>query len=220
MREWRSRTRRPNLPDALERRLVAGQPVTFIDVGAHEGEFTRAVEDFSGVAHAILIEPQPKRASELQRQFADSRFEVLQTAVADKTGFIDLEINEFDATTSILPTHRGIPEVEGIDVAVREVVRCRLTTLDVVASRVGNIDLIKMDVQGAEHLVIKGAEETLRRTRLVWCEVSFRPLYEGSATFPDIYALLRERGFLFVAIEPGFRSPCGELLQADVLFAR
>ena len=84
----------------------------------------------------------------------------------------------------------------------------------------GPVDLLKLDVQGAELLVLRGAEKSLPRVRLVFVEVSFRPIYEGSAVFADVYAFLRGHGFRMLSMEEGFRGTDGELLQSDVLFSR
>jgi len=69
-------------------------------------------------------------------------------------------------------------------------------------------------------MVLRGAETSLPSVRMVLSEVSFRPLYEGSAVFADVYDFLRERGFHMVSMEDAFRGTDGELLQADVLFSR
>ena len=58
----------------------------------------------------------------------------------------------------------------------------------------------------------------LERVRLIWIEVSFRPLYEGSAVLSDVYAFLRSQGFRLYSLHEGFRGVDGELLQADALF--
>ena len=77
---------------------------------------------------------------------------------------------------------------------------------------------ISIDVQGAEHLVLAGANQALENTTAVYTEVSFRPLYHGSSVFSDIYAMMKEREFFLAALEPGFAAMTGELLQADALF--
>jgi len=193
-----------------------------VDIGAHTGEFTQAVRRFCGIKEALLIEAQPSRAAELRHTFPATNFYIVNAALAHQAGTVDLEINEFDATTSILKIRRQAPELNGLDLTVRETVACETHTLDevAVAMRGEHIDLMKIDVQGAELLVIRGGGQTLAKTQRVWCEVSFRPLYDESCVFSDIYDALWRRGFFLAEIEPGFRSPGGELLQADALFLR
>jgi len=59
-----------------------------------------------------------------------------------------------------------------------------------------SLDCLWLDVQGAELLVLKGAERLLPNVRSIFVEVSVRPeLYRGSATFAEIDSLLRGFGF-------------------------
>ncbi len=64
----------------------------------------------------------------------------------------------------------------------------------------------------------RGAQQSLKRTRLIWVEVSFRPLYEGSAVFSEVYDFLAGHGFYLGGLQEGFRGDGRELLQADALF--
>ncbi len=57
------------------------------------------------------------------------------------------------------------------------------------------IDLIWMDLQGAELLALESAGALLERTRYVYTEVSHRPIYQGQCLFDDVDAFLKARGF-------------------------
>jgi len=60
----------------------------------------------------------------------------------------------------------------------------------------------------------------LNRTRFVWIEFSFKPLYENSPTFFDIFAQMDAAGFGLLELTPEFHAPNREMLQADGLFFR
>jgi len=83
----------------------------------------------------------------------------------------------------------------------------------------GSVDLLKLDLQGAELHALRGATELLKRTCFVWSEMSFREIYSGQALFADVYHLLRAAGFMLVEIEPLYRLTTGELVEVDCLFA-
>jgi Methyltransferase FkbM domain len=87
-------------------------------------------------------------------------------------------------------------------------------------AKMTSVDLLKLDVQGAECLALAGAAGILKNTRMLWIEVSFKPLYENSATFFDVYHTVEKAGFILADLKPGFRAPDGELLQADALFLK
>jgi FkbM family methyltransferase len=56
-------------------------------------------------------------------------------------------------------------------------------------------DFIHIDVQGAELKVFKGAEESLKSVKAIWCEVANIELYEGQPRKRDILKFLGMRGF-------------------------
>jgi len=210
------------IPFPLFKHIQGCSNLTLIDVGAHDGLFTQAVDRYCGVTKAILVEPLPHKVAALQKVFNSQNYYIYQCVAASKVETIDFEINDFEPTSSILKIKRNIPELASISLGDSKVIKCQAKTLDelVKESQLDYIDLIKIDVQGTEHLVIEGGRETLKKTRMIWTEVSFKALYEGSSNFMDIYHLLNQLDFKLTELVPGFRSPSGELLQGDALFVK
>ena len=69
--------------------------------------------------------------------------------------------------------------------------------------RVDAIDLIWMDLQGAELLALQSAGALLDKVRYIYTEVSHRPIYKGQCLFDDVDAFLTARGFrLCTKIDP------------------
>ena len=99
----------------------------------------------------------------------------------------------------------------------------RISTLDAVLDTVEFSPpvLLKVDVQGYEGHVLRGAEKTLRRVDYVILEASFRPMYEGELLFLDLVKLLDSYGFSF-SRPVGWLADrnTGEYLQMDALFVR
>lgn len=210
------------VPTVLLKYLVKGQPINLVDVGAYDGDFTFAIDNYCGVLQAVLIEPLPQKAIRLCERFNDSRFQVIECVLSSQVGTVRFEVNESDATSSILSIRRSMPELSGVRLGTPTIIQCRARTLDEIAVTINlnRVDLLKLDVQGAEDLVLHGSREVLKRTAMIWTEVSFKPLYDDSSTFPDIYAFLTDMEFKLFELEPGFRGPDGELLQGDALFCR
>jgi FkbM family methyltransferase len=67
-------------------------------------------------------------------------------------------------------------------------------------------DFLKLDVQGAELLVLQGAAKRLSEILVVHTEVEFLPLYKDQPLFGDIDACLRQHGFLFHTLMPFGRT--------------
>lgn len=213
---------RSGLDPSLVPFLSSRQPVALVDVGASSGSFTATVQDYCGVRRAMLVEPQPLRCRELETRFGGLGYGIHACALSDQEGTADMDILAFDYSSSLLTVK---PEVAGmgnlIDVRVRERIKVPVRTLDGLLGQEGwhePIDLLKIDVQGAELKVLQGGRDALRRTRLIWTEVSFRQCYEGSAVFQEVHDYLVSQGFGLRALQEGFRGEGHELLQADALF--
>lgn len=147
--------------EALRRTVAPG--ATVYDVGANIGFFTLLAAAFAGEAgRVIAFEPVPAIADLVreaaQRSQLSDRVEVRTQAVALTPGTEALYVVD-DASWSHLAS-RGNPgrAVSTIDVEV--------TTLDaVVAQGAPPPDVIKLDVEGSEGDVLRGAHDTLRTHR-------------------------------------------------------
>ena len=62
---------------------------------------------------------------------------------------------------------------------------------------IADVDFIKIDVQGAEVDVFRGAPKTLAKAALIQTEVEFVELYEGQPLFADVDRVLRGAGYQF-----------------------
>jgi hypothetical protein len=80
---------------------------------------------------------------------------------------------------------------------------------------------LKIDVQGFEPQVLKGAARLLDRIQGVQLELSLVPLYEGEALFMPLVDCLARKGFDLWALIPGFIDmETGRTLQVDGIFFR
>jgi hypothetical protein len=60
--------------------------------------------------------------------------------------------------------------------------------------------VLKLDVEGGERAVLRGAPRTLQRVALIETEVWFAPVYAGGALFPDLHRDLTDAGFSLVTL--------------------
>lgn len=81
--------------------------------------------------------------------------------------------------------------------------------------------LLKIDVQGFELSVLRGAEEMLKQVDCVVCEVSYQPLYKGQASFSEVYQFMLQHGFTYQGSLENLVSPLdGSIMQSDAVFMR
>ena len=73
-------------------------------------------------------------------------------------------------------------------------------------------EFIKLDTQGTEYEVLRGATRTLReRTVAIVAEVEFFQVYEGQRLFTEVELMLRELGFTFYGFLTLAQRSCRQL---------
>jgi hypothetical protein len=100
-------------------------------------------------------------------------------------------------------------------------------------SKIKTIDLLKMDIQGAELSVLTNGREKLARAVAVQTEASFVPLYKGQPSFGEIDIELRKQGMLphlVVALKKHLLGPMydvnndyaaiNQVVEADIVYVR
>lgn len=199
--------------------------INLVDVGANRGSFYKEIRLIykNSIINAFLIEPIPECINELQSKFsANKNITIKQAAISDHKESRDFHINQFDETSSLLKIKEHLKELEDVDIKQNQILKLTTSTLDEVLSEQNlnwnKIDILKIDVQGCEDKVLIGGRNTLMKTHLIWVEVSFKPLYDGSCLFNDIYSILNDSGFALLEISDGHRSSQNELLQVNCLF--
>jgi FkbM family methyltransferase len=174
------------------------RPVVF-DVGANLGQsvaiFRRLLPD--STLHSF--EPGRKAFRELKAVSRGLRnVHLINAAVGSVSGRRTLRENEYSEMSSFL---RPSSAAWGAVVAEREV---EVTTLDTYCAEHGieRIDLLKIDTQGYELEVLRGAAGMLAagRVGLVYMEVTFCDMYEGLPPFDVLYRFLLDKGFRLVAL--------------------
>lgn len=193
-----------------------------IDVGANRGDFfTDAFRIFkNNKISGVLIEPIPECVKTLKEKFSNhSNIKIINNAVSDINSNVKFYVNSYDETSSLLKIKGEMPELDSVNTDLVRVIDVQTIRLDDIFKDTPKIiDVLKIDVQGSEHKVFDGGEETCKKAKYIWTEVSFKALYEGSSTFNEVYEKLVSLGFVLVEIKDGHRSAKSELLQANCLF--
>jgi FkbM family methyltransferase len=198
-------------------------PRTVIDVGANVGQFAVAASKLFTRTRVYAFEPLPECFERLQRiALRLEEVQVFPWALGDAHGQGELFVNTHSHSSSLLPL--GSAHLQAFPHAtVTGKSPIEIRTLDEVVPELDLADpvLLKLDVQGYESKVLRGAESTLRRIDHVVIETSFRPMYDGEWDFVAILDWMRTRGFAFVGpVGWLMSSTASELVQIDALFER
>lgn len=210
---------------ALHRMLETHRISVVLDVGANEGQFARSLREAGFQGRIVSFEPI---SSVHARLSAAAKADPLWTvpppvALGDREGSIRLNLSANTGSSSvlsILPAH--VEAAADSDFVGSEVVQ--MERLDsVYRNYVGHDDrvFLKMDVQGFESQVLKGAQVALADVQGLQVELSLVELYAGQATFWDLSREITNEGFELWSLMPAFIDPkSGRLLQVDGIFFR
>jgi len=182
--------------------VLAGLPVatvTVVDVGAsslaNETEPYAALVQ-AGLANVTAFEPDEQALQKLRATFPDATtHRYLPHFVGDGADAVFHETNWGPTGSLLRPDRAALDRYHQLGSVVQEVARHAVKTVrldDVVAA--GDMDVLKIDVQGAECRVFAGATQRLSECLVVWTEVLFSPMYEGQPHFGDIDSALRAHG--------------------------
>jgi FkbM family methyltransferase len=208
----------------LFRRVQALADVrTVLDVGANTGEFARWCAICFPRARIHAFEPLEVCQPALQAAAAShNNLNVHAKALGEECDRTTMFQNDFSPSSSLLPMqdrHREIWPKTRSD----KPVEIEVQTLDSFASDnpLEEAIFLKMDVQGFEMHVLRGAAATLPRLSVIMCEVLFEGLYEGQADFREMLNFLAERGFRFLEFADERRlAPHNQMVYADAVFVR
>jgi FkbM family methyltransferase len=163
-----------------------------VDVGANIGYFTVLFSRLVGEkGHVFAFEPDPQNMAILRRNLETNgcrNVTVEAKAVGDR-----LETVRLYRSTEVLGDHRIYDSGDG-----RESLPVEAIPLDqYFADYRGRIDAVKMDIQGAELLALKGMSATLDRNPAVWLLMEFWPygLHKAGTNPEAVVQFLERKGF-------------------------
>jgi FkbM family methyltransferase len=213
----------PNEFAFLDRYLQPG--MTFVDAGANEGIYTVFAAKRVG-AHGTVwaFEPSQRELDRL-RATVDlnalpdrANVRLFRIALADRNGDAELTIAGFEnAGHNTL----GAFAYEGIATEEKQTVDLRRLDDVVAENPPARIDVIKMDVEGAELKLLTGAVSTLRQYRpVLLLEVSQRSLSHQGSSQEELLAFLRSNDYsLYVFDDSGLPAPAAPGTYADNMLA-
>lgn len=194
---------------------------TVLDVGGHHGQFTLfALERFPR-AEIVTFEPQADGVEKIRTVTSgEPRVRIENFALGAEPGTAELNISKRSDSSSLLPIGEGqTTAFPGTEAATTETIK--VETLDNLLPQAPKSPaLLKIDVQGFELDVLKGAQRTLGAIDTVFVECSFVELYSGQPLIGEIVAFLAERGFTLTGVFGVSYDARGRCLQADCLFRR
>lgn len=186
-----------------------------LHVGAHHG-LEDDVYQKLGI-EPIYVEANPE-VFKVLRQNCPNR-QCHQVAISDRAGTADFHVTSFDQSSSLLKLKKHAEIYPKI--VEKQVIQVPCTTIDSLMKRVGGtVDLINIDIQGAELLAFRGGVETLRQASCIMTEVNREELYAGCALIGDLDEFLGKLGYFRAAESFKFHKSWGDAVYLKREFAR
>jgi FkbM family methyltransferase len=192
-----------------------------LDVGANRGQFSLMGRALHPNVPVCAFEPLPAEAAIYRRLLGNQdRITLCEVALGEHVGLAELNLSARPDSSSLLPIGelqtRFFPNTGGVGK-----VKVEVKPLDLFPELWSSARraLLKLDVQGFELNVLRGAREALAHCAYVYAECSMVPLYTGQALYPEIEVFLAEHGFVPVCRHNEQWSE-SELIQADYLFRK
>jgi FkbM family methyltransferase len=196
------------------------------DVGGRIGDYGTLLRQAGYRGHIISFEPVGASFARLQAQSDhDIRWIAYPYALGSRTGAATINVMRESSYSSMLePSSYGHePYFDGNDVERQEQIEIRRlddvfdhVTRSVERPRV----YLKMDTQGWDLEVFRGAEGCLEHILALQSEVSLRPIYDGMPTLEQALPVYRAAGFSESAFFRVTRDPFWRLVELDCVMVR
>ena len=181
----------------------------FVDVGANEGLYSLfAARRVVPGGRVYAFEPSPRERARLENNILINRLanvRVFKEGLAEQSGAAVLHVADSEHNgQNTLGTfgHQGVECVDNIEIS--------LTTLDSLRDKgeIVRIDVLKMDAEGAEMRILKGAVQVLQRDKPVLLMELFDAALRGQGSnAKEVLDFLRGLGFRILGFQPSSGKP-------------
>ncbi len=185
------------------------------DIGAYRGDFTQELLARWPGLEVTCLEPLDARRDELARRFAGRSRVHVRGELLGATSGREVDFATLETASSVLREH--------VDQTMPRVRRTTAALDDLVAAGAvpGPLELIKVDVQGYELEVLRGAERCLASAQVLILELNLLDIHVGVPLIHEVSQHLALRSFVMHDIAGLMRRPLDAALwQVDAVFVR
>ncbi len=195
-----------------------------IDVGANEGQFGSHLRNLGYNGEIYSFEPVKsayEKLSHISRN--DNKWFVYNFALGSQPGETVINVSKFSSLSSILnPTTyweknwSSIQSIHKQTIQVKTIDQCFLDSI----LKKGKNYLLKMDTQGYDQEVFKGAKGSISEVRALISELSLIPFYDGMPHYLDSLSAYESDGFAVTGFYPITRNKNLSLNEVDCLMVK
>lgn len=198
---------------------------TIFDLGANVGDIAVEYRKLFPQSRVYAFEPLPDLLEILQRKVSgDPCVHIQPVAVSDSLGKTTFHVNAKSDTSSLLETDLSqVPDSYHAVQRTERRIEVPIVTLDSFCGEhsIEHIDILKLDIQGAEHAALRGASRLLSEQRIgiIYTEAFMLPFYKDQPLLGDICKLLAQFGYqIHNFYNLSFSGNSGRCTWMDVIF--
>lgn len=183
----------------------------YVDVGAHNGEMIEIISNKFIVKKILAIEPNPDCYLKLKKLKYFKKLLIFNLALSDKKGFDFLKIGHISTMSTIndLNDKSVYTKFKKIIMSIfyfsnqiyKRKIKIKKDLLSNILklSKIKKIDLLKIDTEGHEFNVLKGAKNFLKNTHLVLFEFHYDDSIIKKYSYNDVNNFLQKKNFKLIS---------------------
>jgi len=184
-----------------------------LDIGAYCGLWTDMIKAIYPEAQILMVEPQLNKENDLLKvamKYSGS-VKYSMSFLGSQSGK-EVDFFEMESGSSAFQERSAIPR--------KKVQKNTITLCELLRNfNWDKVDFIKIDAQGYELEILKGATDILRSVKCILMEVSLIDINEGAPLFLEVISFMNDRGFVPYDICSLLRRPLDQALwQVDMIF--
>jgi len=201
---------------------VADPSGVVFDIGVNRGTIARHLIRIFPECQCYLFEPLPGQADFVANRFSSfGNVSVVEEALSDTTGEAEFFVGKALGTSSLLSSNEATLE-QHPEAKVDTSITVKLNTIDAFCEENGisHISCMKIDAQGSELNIFKGAEKMLSQQRvdMIMFEWFATPHYENCPLILDLWNALDRQNYSLYNIFPGRSFANGQRRFGDAVF--
>lgn len=191
-----------------------------LDVGANAGQYVELLRTYGYKGYVVSFEPVAHNIEELNKKAEnDPRWLICPYALGSENQTLDLNVTTISTFSSFHTPNKYAGELFAQKTPIEGVEQVAVKRLDDVFEEVCAfvkeetvVPYLKMDTQGFDLEVLKGAQESIEKIDAFQSEISLIPLYDGMPDYLEALATFRELGFSMTGLYTVTRDHSNQFL--------
>ena len=204
----------PTLEFELKRLFRRDEKLVIFEIGACEGEDSIKYSQLFPASTIYTFEPLPDNIRLIQKNFLEYNVKnasYYNLALSNKNGEAEFYVSsgkpegvsasDWDfgnKSSSLLSPEKHLETAPFIQFKEKIVVKTSTLKSFCMAHQIKTIDYVHMDVQGAELMVLEGAEDFISSIKVVWLEVSTVDFYKNQPLVDDVKKFMKAHNFVLI----------------------